>query len=342
MDFAGERPYRSPTLGPERRMNQKATTHVVVAAATCRRPRMLSQLLESYEMLRMPDDVQVTFLVIDNAPELPVKDVVDAWRNKTGLDARYVLEREPGIPFARNRGIDEALAYGADFLAYVDDDEVVDPEWLAAIVAHQRKEGSNLVGGPVRSLSPEDASALDRYVFGGIRRRYERKEAKNARRRRKGTDGGVTIITNNWLADLAWMKAKDLRFDIGLRYSGGSDTALYHAAKRLGATSSWCPEALVYETVPKDRIGLGYQFRRARDQAATSFWRKAAAERRSLPVNIATAFGKALLGSILILVSPLTLGRTLVDGVRLVGYGVGYTLAMAGRRSRHYEVLQGE
>ena len=42
------------------------------------------------------------------------------------------------------------------------------------------------------------------------------------------------------------------------------------------------------------------------------------------------------------LVSPLTLGRTLVDGTRLVGYGVGYTLALAGRRSRHYEVLQGE
>ena len=114
------------------------------------------------------------------------------------------------------------------------------------------------------------------------------------------------------------------------------------AAKRLGATSSWCPEAIVYETVPKDRIGVGYQFRRARDQAATSFWRKAAKERRSLPVNIATAFGKTVLGGFLFLISPLTMGRTLVDGTRLVGYGLGYTLAMAGRRSRHYEVLQGE
>ena len=94
--------------------------------------------------------------------------------------------------------------------------------------------------------------------------------------------------------------------------------------------------------MPKERIALGYQFRRARDQAATSFWRKAARERRSLPVNIATAFGKTVLGTFLVLVSPLTMGRTLVDGTRLVGYGVGYTLAMAGRRSRHYEVLQGE
>lgn len=323
-------------------MNEKKKIRVVVAAATCRRPRMLSRLLESYEALRRPDDIDVIFLVIDNAPELPVRDVVEAWRGKTGLDARYVLEREAGIPFARNRGIDEALAYGADLLAYVDDDETVDPEWLAAIVTHQRREGSNFVGGPVRCVPPEETTWLDRYIFTGIRQRYERKEEKNARRRRKGTDGGVTMITNNWLCDLAWMKANDIRFDIGLRYSGGSDTALYHAAKRVGATSSWCPEAIVYETVPKERIGIAYQFRRARDQAATSFWRKAAKERRSLPVNIATAFGKTVLGGFLFLISPLTMGRTLVDGTRLVGYGVGYTLAMAGRRSRHYEVLQGE
>ena len=59
-------------------------------------------------------------------------------------------------------------------------------------------------------------------------------------------------------------------------------------------------------------------------------------------VNIATAGGKVVLGGLLVLISPLTAGRTLVDGVRLVGYGLGYFRAMAGRRSRHYEVLQGE
>jgi glycosyltransferase involved in cell wall biosynthesis len=323
-------------------MTQTHDLHVVVAAATCRRPRMLARLLASFQALHQPDDVKVTFLVVDNAPDEPVADVVEAWRRNTGFSVRYATEPEPGIPFARNRGLDEALAIGADLLAYVDDDETIDAEWLTAIVAHQRREGSNLVGGPVRCMLPDETSLADRYVFGGIRRRYRRKELKNARRRANGTDGGVTILTNNWLADLAWMRSQGLRFDIGLRYSGGSDTALYHAAKRLGASSSWCPEAIVYETVPRGRIALGYQFRRARDQAATSFWRKGASERRSLPVNIATAAGKMIFGTFLVVISPLALGRTLVDGTRLVGYGVGYTLAMAGRRSRHYEVLQGE
>ncbi len=139
--------------------------------------------------------------------------------------------------------------------------------------------------------------------------------------------------------------AEELRDEgvaVGDRYRvGGSDTALYHKAKSLGAKTSWCPDAIVYETVPPERMALGYQYRRARDQAATSFWRKGASERRSVPVNIATAGGKVIAGSFLVLVSPLMLGRTLVDGVRLVGYGLGYGYAMAGRRSRHYEVQQG-
>ena len=49
-----------------------------------------------------------------------------------------------------------------------------------------------------------------------------------------------------------------------------------------------------------------------------------------------------IFGGLLVLVSPFTAGRTLVDGVRLVGYGLGYGYAMAGWRSRHYEALQGE
>ncbi|HET7715355.1 MAG TPA: glycosyltransferase family A protein [Bauldia sp.] len=323
-------------------MDPKAAPHIVVAVPTCRRPRMLGQLLDSFATLASPPATRVSFLVVDNAPDAPAREVVDDVRRRTGIDISYVVEHEPGIPFARNRALDEAVAAGADFLAFVDDDEYVDREWLIRLFAHQQRERSHLVGGPVRLAPHEPRGFLDRLIERGVRRRYERKEEKNARRRQAGEDDTVTIITNNWLADLDWMRRAGLRFDISLRYSGGSDTALYHKAKSLGASTSWCPDAVVYERIPPERMSLAYQFRRARDQAATSFWRKGVEERRSVPVNIATAGGKVIAGGVLVLLSPLTAGRTLVDGVRLVGYGIGYANAMAGRRSRHYEVLQGE
>lgn len=338
MDSLRAAAYSSPPMAPT---DRKPSPHVVVSAPTCRRPKMLGQLLDSFATLAPPEVGSVTFLIVDNAPDAPVADVVESFRQRTGVDVRYVLEPEAGIPFARNRALDVAESLGADFVAFVDDDEYVAPDWLVKILAHQEKTRAHIVGGPVR-LAPDQARAfLDRVVERGVRRRYERKEEKNARRHRAGTDGAVTMITNNWLGDLAWMRSVGLRFDIALRYSGGSDTALYHKAKSLGAKTSWCPDAIVYETVPADRMSLGYQYRRARDQAATSFWRKEAADRRSAPINIATAGGKVIAGSFLVLVAPLTAGRTLVDGVRLVGYGLGYSYAMAGRRSRHYEVQQG-
>ncbi|MBZ0227343.1 MAG: glycosyltransferase family 2 protein [Bauldia sp.] len=316
---------------------------IAVAALTCCRPRMLASLLASFAALRDPPGTEVLFLIVDNAPDAPAAALVAEWQRETRLAVAYALEPEPGIPFARNRALDEAAAHGADFLAFVDDDETVDPDWLIHLVAHQRRERSNLVGGPVRCVPPEGKlRGAERFVFNGVRDRYLRKEEKNARRRAGGDDGGVAIITNNWLGDLAWLRANDVRFDVGLRYTGGSDTALYHEAKRRGARTSWCPEAIVYEEVPRERISLAYQFARARDQAATSYLRKQAAERRSLPSSLAAIVGKFIVGTALFAAAPVTGGRTLVDGARSFGWGVGYVYALAGRKSRHYEALQGD
>lgn len=318
-------------------------TKIAVAALTCRRPRMLARLLESYERLKEPEGVEVLYLIVDNAPDAPVAADVAAWQRKTRKSVIYVIEPEPGIPYGRNRALDEAIANGADWLTFVDDDETVDPGWLDAIVAHERRERSHLVGGPVRCEPPAGRlSALERLVFNGVRGRYRRKEEKNARRRAAGDDAGVTIITNNWLGDVAWLKEKGVRFDIALRFTGGSDTALYHAARRAGAKTSWCPEAIVYEEVPRERISFAYQFARARDQAATSYLRKQADERRNVVSAVAAIVGKFIVGTVLVAAGPFTGGRTLVDGARSFGWGVGYGYALAGRKSRHYEALQGD
>lgn len=316
---------------------------IAVSAPTCRRPRMLASLLASFEGMKHPPGDEVFFVIVDNAPDAPVEAIVDAWRQRTGLETVYALEVESGIPFARNRGLDEAAVHGAEFLAFVDDDETVAPDWLVELVAHRRKAGSHIAGGPVRCLPPDGPmSVLERLLFNSIRDRYARKERKNAVRSARGEDGGVTMITNNWLGDVAWLRANDVRFNIALRYTGGSDTDLYHRARRLAAKTSWCPEAIVYETIPRERISLAYQFARARDQAATSFLRKQADERRGIATSLAAIVGKFVVGIALTVAAPFTAGRTLVDAARSFGWGVGYVYALAGKKSRHYEALQGD
>ncbi|MBN9020943.1 MAG: glycosyltransferase family 2 protein [Rhizobiales bacterium] len=99
---------------------RKPSPHIVVAAPTCRRPKMLGMLLDSFATMAPPETGSVTFLIVDNAPDAPVADLVAAFRDRTGVDVRYVLEPEPGIPFARNRALDFAESIGADFVAFVD------------------------------------------------------------------------------------------------------------------------------------------------------------------------------------------------------------------------------
>jgi hypothetical protein len=72
-------------------LDRKASPHVVVSAPTCRRPRMLGQLLDSFATLRPLPEGSVTFLIVDNAPDAPVREVVEAFRARTSVDVRYVV-----------------------------------------------------------------------------------------------------------------------------------------------------------------------------------------------------------------------------------------------------------
>ena len=60
------------------RMDHKPSPHIVVAAPTCRRPKMLGDLLESFARMEPPATGSVTFLIVDNGPDAPVADVVAA------------------------------------------------------------------------------------------------------------------------------------------------------------------------------------------------------------------------------------------------------------------------
>jgi glycosyltransferase involved in cell wall biosynthesis len=64
-------------------------------------------------------------LVVDNASRVPLVSVCDiSWHGT----ARHILERELGVAYARRRGIQEA---SADLIIFVDDDNVLDENYLA-------------------------------------------------------------------------------------------------------------------------------------------------------------------------------------------------------------------
>lgn len=242
------------------------TATVVVGVATFRRPSQLRDLLP--DLIKQAADLDARVVVVDNDPAASARDVVTAAER-----VHYVHEPRPGLASVRNRLLAEAG--DADVLVFIDDDERPTAGWLAALVGVWRRTGCTAVSGPVRSVfqHPPGRLVSETGVFDRVRR---------------PTGTQLTgAATNNLLLDLRWLRSHSLAFDPEFGESGGEDTMLTHSIIAAGGTIVWCDEAEVTETVPADRLRLGWVMRRL---VRTTPGR----ESRSRSARLATLTGRPL------------------------------------------------
>lgn len=96
---------------------------VSVVICTCYRPVLLRKCLEAMASLEPgPDEI----LVVDNTAGDAETEAV-SWE----LGARYIVESNPGLSRARNRGLKESKS---EIVAYVDDDSMPDVLWLRLLL----------------------------------------------------------------------------------------------------------------------------------------------------------------------------------------------------------------
>ncbi|MBB5754289.1 glycosyltransferase family A protein [Prosthecomicrobium pneumaticum] len=306
---------------------------------------MLRALLQSFAECHTPPGVEPLFLIVENDHQARSRATIESLRPKLGgRQLVLVLETELGIPFGRNRAIDEALARGADLLAFVDDDEVVARDWLVHLVAEYRRSGADLIGGPVRIMPPDAGlGPMQRAIHRGVAARLARREAQMAAMARSGRPFRHTIVTNNWLARTTLFSDHGLRFDESLRHTGGSDAAFDEQVRARGLSKSWAPEALVFETLPAERLSFAYQFTRAKDQSKVSLRRKMARGEERVAFDVLVVVPLRLVGSLgLVLMLPFRPGLALVDLARSLGWTAGRVLGLCGSRSRLYERITGD
>jgi glycosyltransferase involved in cell wall biosynthesis len=129
---------------------------IAVCICTLARPASLDQYLRAIARAEItPLGQRVFVLVVDNGPD-PRIEAACREADIPGLpELHYVAEPERGISFARNRALREALARGADLVAFVDDDDTPEPDWLKELVATHRTSEAEIVYG--RWALPEGA-----------------------------------------------------------------------------------------------------------------------------------------------------------------------------------------
>jgi GT2 family glycosyltransferase len=308
---------------------------IVVAVLTYKRGDLLEKLLGEFAAMQTPPNSRVTLLVIDNDENGSAQPLAESWKARMPA-LRYVVEKRRGIPVARNRGLDEALALDADALCFIDDDEFPHPKWLVNLVRDWQGTGAHLLGGPVEvAAPPQGATWWQCFVNSSLAGRQSRKSRQTANAAARGSK--YTIVTNNWLCDVAWLKSTGLRFDERLLVTGGSDTAFFREARKLGCRTHWTPDAIVYETITLERLSARYQFWRGASQSMNHFRMKT--PRVTVPLMLATTASAALktVSGALLLIVPVYGRASLVIGLRSIGWAVGRMQAMFGKDSRLYD-----
>jgi len=297
---------------------------ITVCICTYRRAEDLTALLASLQRLEYTPAMEVQFCVVDNDTEPSARRLVEQAALDFPRPLRYVHETDPGIPSARNRALNEAIAPG--YLAFLDDDETADQQWLIELHRVAKATGASFVQGPVQMHveDPKDQWWLDTVMF-------KQKVFPDQSARHESW-------TNNVMIDMDFVRRTGCRFDAALRFDGGSDTLFFQDLIRHGGHGVWAAHALVFERQPKSRLQWNWtmqrQFRYGTTRANTMKLRKA------YPVALAYCVvrsGAMVLVGLGCLCTAVVRGRKgLADGVAYLSRATGVLLGGVGVRKLEY------
>lgn len=130
-------------------MLQGYSVKVIVCICTYKRTDLLERLLFSLGHIQIEglDPKDVLVIVVDNDPDGLSRKVYERVTGQLPIELVFVEETTRGRPFARNRAVDEALRRDASFIAFIDDDDLPEPDWLLRLIEKQRETQADIVFG---------------------------------------------------------------------------------------------------------------------------------------------------------------------------------------------------
>lgn len=317
---------------------------IAIGTITRERPKMLQNLLRSYARLELPVNAEICFVIVENSATPSLGAQLNTFANSiSNASVTYLVEPVRGIASARNRVLRHAIEHDFDLLSFADDDEEVAPGWLVGLLGEMDANRLDMVGSPVR-LAPLTfpASWWQQRIWSAVNEANRSAEQRAIQLKAQGRADIIRIATGSWLGNLDFFRKTGLRFDDGLGLSGGEDWELYAEARRLGARTGWTPHAIAWETLPAARLSLGYYYRRSRDHARTTTRQRVTQGSFKACVRLTGSILARLFKISRSLVTvPFTPARSALTIAACLGAVTGIVGGICGKRSRHYQTVEG-
>jgi succinoglycan biosynthesis protein ExoM len=223
-----------------------SNTRIDIGICTYQRPG-LEETLVSLFGLDVPAATELRLIVADNDAVPSARDLVDRLRERSPFPIVYVHCPQSNISIARNACL---AASGADYLAFIDDDETAGRAWIAELYNRARDSGADAVLGPVRAIyDGKSASWMQNGDFHSTMPVWVGSTIK-------------TGYTCNVLLDMRSPHVAGRTFALSLGQSGGEDTHFFTQLTEAGGRIEFAPDAEVTEPVPAKRASFTWLAKR--------------------------------------------------------------------------------
>lgn len=216
---------------------------IAICVATYKRPFLLKNCLSAIQLLNLPDNYKTILIIVDNDINETGRCIVEDVCKNFSMPVYYFVESERGIATVRNRLLQEALNHGAKLIGFIDDDEFPGSGWLINHTVALHKFNADVVTGPV--VSTLETTPLDE-----IKINYKFNTGHIPRH----------VAAGNVLFKSELTSQHGLWFDTTYNFTGGEDFHFFDRSSEKGHVHIWVADAIIYETIIKERTTKKYLF----------------------------------------------------------------------------------
>ncbi|UCG27613.1 MAG: glycosyltransferase family 2 protein [Bacteroidales bacterium] len=161
-----------------------------------------------------------------------------------GMIVKYILEKNRGLPFARNRGIKES---SGSYIAFIDDDAEARKDYAANLIrVFEKYTEYEAVGGKVIPVFPENKEPpwLSSYIWGVVAKVDKGDQYSSFKRK-------VPAGCNMAFRKKVFSIIGDFDTDLSHRCD---DLYIFGKLKAINKVALYSPDVVVYHNIPPERM----------------------------------------------------------------------------------------
>jgi len=224
-----------------------------IVICTYNRAEALDHVLGALASQAIAKGVAWSVLVVDNACTDRTWEVVQSHQSRSRLPGlRRIVEPRQGLTHARQRGVHET---SGDWIAFVDDDNLLEPDWISAIADAIRAhpEAGGIGGRVVLDWEQPPPAFLDGFGFC-----FAEQDRGAQTTVVDNLAGAGMVLRRTALVGCGWVERPLLADRIGKKLVSGGDVEIAQRIRGCGYPLWFTPHAVLRHRIPASRTTRRY------------------------------------------------------------------------------------